>query len=165
MNYVQTSEGELISPHPVDSSVENFCNPREYLLRSAILGNTSREVQSSGIPFAKCNPREYLLQSAILGNTSCEVQSSGIPLVKSNLGIILIQSRTPRTYFVYFFLYCYNQNKMAGEIIFPWVKASTGTSIPIKWTIQNSHYEIHSPELESFELSDLLPHILEVRKK
>ena len=54
---------------------------------------------------------------------------------------------------------------MAGEIIFPWVKASTGTSIPIKWTIQNSPYEIHSPELESFELSNLLPHVLEVRKK
>ena len=54
---------------------------------------------------------------------------------------------------------------MAGEIIFPWVKASTGTSMPFKWTIGNACYEVHNPELESFDLADLLPHVLEVRKK
>ena len=42
---------------------------------------------------------------------------------------------------------------MAGEIIFPWVKASTGTSIPFKWTIGNARYEVHNPELESFDLA------------
>ena len=54
---------------------------------------------------------------------------------------------------------------MAGEIIFLWVKAFTGTSIPFKWTIGNARYEVHNPELESFDLADLLPHVLEVRKK
>ena len=54
---------------------------------------------------------------------------------------------------------------MAGEILFPWVKASTGTSMPFKWTIGNARYEVHKPELESFDLANLLPHVLEVRKK
>ena len=54
---------------------------------------------------------------------------------------------------------------MAGEIIFPWVKASTGTSMTFKWTIGNTRYEVHNPELEIFDLADLLPHVLEVRKK
>ena len=37
--------------------------------------------------------------------------------------------------------------------------------MPFKWTIGNAHYEVHNPELESFDLANLLPYVLEVRKK
>ena len=43
--------------------------------------------------------------------------------------------------------------------------STTGTPLTIKWTQGNQRYEIHSPELASFELEDLLPHCMEVRKK
>ena len=48
---------------------------------------------------------------------------------------------------------------------FPWIKSTTGTPLSFKWMQGNQRYEIHSPELVSFELEDLLPHCLEVRKK
>ena len=48
---------------------------------------------------------------------------------------------------------------------FPWIKSTTRTPLSFKWMQGNQHYEIHSPELVSFELEDLLQYCLEVRKK
>ena len=121
--------------YPVDTSVGNFA--------------------SSG-KFASC----WKLNScyrAILGNIFLVAEQS----VGINLDSV---KNFKRIFYIYFYIFI-TENKMAGEIIFPWVKASTGTSMPFKWTIRNSRYEVHSPELESFDLADLIPHVLEVRKK